>query len=104
RTVKVPDIIRKLDVGIDEAKLPKGVAKELEIYEPLIKALSAHFPEYDAVGDDTYADNGQRKRRTTAGCDKTQNKARLFIFPYDWRKSNIESAAQLKDYIECIRT
>jgi pimeloyl-ACP methyl ester carboxylesterase len=104
RTVKVPDIIRKLDIGIDEAKLPKDIAKELEIYEPLIKALSAHFPEYDAIGDESYADNGQRKRRTAAGCDKTQNKARLFVFPYDWRKSNIESAAQLKDYIDCIRT
>jgi alpha-beta hydrolase superfamily lysophospholipase len=27
----------------------------------------------------------------------------LFVFPYDWRKSNIENAIQLKDYVDCVQ-
>ncbi|MEA2465304.1 MAG: hypothetical protein QOJ98_3051, partial [Acidobacteriota bacterium] len=39
---------------------------------------------------------------TSAGCDATQVNADLFVFPYDWRRSNAEAAVKFADYIRCI--
>jgi hypothetical protein len=39
-------------------------------------------------------------------CDHANQKAdnpSLFVFPYDWRESNIENAAKLKNYIDCVQ-
>lgn len=43
-------------------------------------------------------------RRTYNGCDLTQRDRipSLFIFAYDWRKSNADSAEELEEYIRCI--
>ncbi len=52
---------------------------------------------------------GFPERRTTAGCDMAQDssdpalKPRVFVFAYDWRKSNVETAAALKDYVGCVK-
>ncbi len=58
-------------------------------------------PAYDVGGDPS--------RRTTNGCDMSQNsenptnKPKTFIFAYDWRKSNAETSIALKDYVGCVR-
>lgn len=73
-----------------------------DFYGPLLDALEygndSTFinPEYDVAGDPM--------RRTAAGCDLSQAKddPTMFVFAYDWRLSNKESAARLKDYIACI--
>jgi pimeloyl-ACP methyl ester carboxylesterase len=41
-------------------------------------------------------------RLTSAGCDATQINADLFVFPYDWRRSNAEAAVKFADYVRCI--
>lgn len=42
-------------------------------------------------------------QRTLSGCDLNQKDANLFVFPYDWRSSNQQSAQDLKGYIDCIK-
>ncbi len=68
------------------------------VYQPLISALSAEgYVEYNV--------NNDPNRRTSFGCDLTQKgkKPTLFVFAYDWRMTNEESAAKLADYAGCIR-
>jgi len=75
----------------------------LPVYDPWLKYLrdTGKFREY-VVNDFTF-------RRTTVGCDLTQKKddpslnPDFFVFAYDWRKSNVENAAKLKDYVGCIK-
>lgn len=42
-------------------------------------------------------------RRTLAGCDRSQTQATFFVYAYDWRQSNALSAAELHDFMRCIR-
>lgn len=68
------------------------------IYRPLLDSLTRNgYREYNV--------NGDPSRRTTAGCDLSQqgNQPNLFVFAYDWRISNVENTAKLKDYIGCIQ-
>jgi pimeloyl-ACP methyl ester carboxylesterase len=60
----------------------------------------------DGEGFKEYQVDGQPTRRTSRGCDingQLANKPNLFVFAYDWRKSNTESAQALKDYVGCVR-
>ncbi len=56
-----------------------------------------------------YIIDGISSRRTTMGCDLSQDssieslKPKVFTFAYDWRKSNVETAVALKDYIGCVK-
>jgi pimeloyl-ACP methyl ester carboxylesterase len=58
---------------------------------------------------DLYDVAGIPERRTTVGCDMSQDsndpalKPRVFVFAYDWRKSNVETADALKDYVGCVK-
>lgn len=88
------DILRRVTVPV--------LANE-DIYETLINALTGqgpgqgHYVEYDG---DT-----EPEHRTTGWCrdHRPTDNPTLFVFPYDWRKSNIESARALKEYIGCIQ-
>ena len=75
-----------------------------EGYAPLIDVLRSNgFREYDFFHP---RDPGNLSRRTTNGCDvdgQKGNKPRLFVFPYDWRYSNVQNARLLGDYIGCVR-
>ena len=72
------------------------------IYGPLLEMLTSRggYRRYDV--------NNNPSRRTTSGCDLSQKSddpalnPNLFVFAYDWRKSNIENAAALADYVGCI--
>lgn len=67
-----------------------------DVYETFLKNLrSSDYLEYE-VGL-------VPARRTLVGCDRTQTKANLFIYAYDWRQSNAKSATQLRDFMRCIR-
>ncbi len=71
---------------------------QVDFYKPLLQRLAdSGYREYE-VGRDPI-------RRTTAGCDLSQkgNNPTLFVFAYDWRKSNEQNAALLKDYVGCVR-
>lgn len=70
-----------------------------DVYEPLLNMLTTRggYKEYQV--------NNNPARRTSAGCDLSQRAANptLFVFAYDWRKSNIENARLLKDYVGCVQ-
>ena len=69
-----------------------------ETYGPLFAFLGGHhFVEYQTGGDPA--------RRTAAGCDLSQagNHPNLFVFPYDWRRSNADNAMALADYVACVQ-
>lgn len=65
-------------------------------YQPLIDALRD-------LGYSEYWNGAAGEYRTA--CDMTQvsNKPNLFVFAYDWRKSNSDSAGLLADYVSCVR-
>ena len=68
------------------------------IYGPLLSFLAANgYPECQVADIPC--------RRTTAGCDMFQKSSNplLFVFAYDWRRSNVESADRLKDFIGCVQ-
>jgi len=88
KNIFAPDIIR-----IDPTDPTKG------IYGPLITELNRN-------GYLEYLVNGNSSRRTEAGCDLSQTDKTLFVFAYDWRKSNksnSENVQLLKGYIKCIQ-
>jgi len=73
--------------------------KDIIAYGSLLDKLTSQggYREYQVKGD--------LNRQKTNGCDMTQqdNHPTLFTFTYDWRKSNVEAAKQLKDYIGCVQ-
>jgi len=72
-----------------------------DFYESLIQAFKGmgYTEEYDI--SQHFKPNG--------GCDLSQKNGdpnlnpSLFVYPYDWRQDNIQSADKLKDYIECVQ-
>lgn len=59
-----------------------------------------------SLGYVEYRLDGRPERLTRAGCDLSQKeptRPTLFVFPYDWRKDNAQSARALQEYIECVR-
>jgi len=69
------------------------------IYGPIVEHLSM------TGGLTEYSVDGDPSRRTEQGCDLAQrfNSPMLFVFAYDWRKSSVENANKLKDYVGCIQ-
>lgn len=105
-SVKVPDVMRKFKVG-----LVGGLEATNEVYESLINSLKeSGYTEYDLGG------NENNRNSTCGGQAADQNQLAalrakhptLFVFPYDWRKSNGDTGptgntTKLKEYIECVR-
>jgi pimeloyl-ACP methyl ester carboxylesterase len=69
------------------------------VYDNLLEEFvtTAGLVEYQ-VGNDP-------EKRTLNGCDRAQgfNQPNLFVFAYDWRKSNGENAIALEEYVKCIQ-
>lgn len=75
-------------VATDAIRFAIGGRNIPALYGALIESLKrAGYHEY---------------RRSAKGCDRAQP-ATLFVFPYDWRRSNADNAARLHEYIECAR-
>ncbi len=74
------------------------------VYDKVLTMLKDPFSNTRG-GYIEYAVAGNPSRRTTAGCDLNQrsNRPTLFVFAYDWRKSNAENAAVLADYVGCVQ-
>ncbi|HEY3364935.1 MAG TPA: alpha/beta fold hydrolase [Symbiobacteriaceae bacterium] len=87
--------------GPHQAVVPTDVIRangSAQVYGPLLNELAAAgYREYQVGGD--------LRRRTSAGCDLTQkaDKPKLFVFAYDWRMSNADSARALKGYVDCVQ-
>ena len=59
----------------------------------------------EAGGYHEYQVKNDPALRTSTGCDVSQRPAQpdLFVFGYDWRKSNKENADLLADYVKCVQ-
>lgn len=68
-----------------------------KIYGPLLEKLvnDGGYVEYDIQ-------NNPKKRNVDCTGQYTGNKPSLFVFAYDWRKSNTESAIELKKFVGCV--
>ena len=89
-SIVVPDVIRIYEQESDPAKS--------NIYSLFLSALTARggYVEYQVT---------KPEMRTAGGCDLSQkaNTPTLFVFAYDWRKSNEENAALLSSYVRCVQ-
>jgi pimeloyl-ACP methyl ester carboxylesterase len=56
-----------------------------------------------------YQVSNNPSRRTSSGCDLSQKSGdptlnpSLFVFAYDWRKSNVENLSTLTDFVGCVQ-
>lgn len=99
--VRATDALRKFKTGV------LGVTeKEDSIYTELLDSFKNNgYVEYNLDGDEN------RLSETCGGQNLTELRAKhptLFVFPYDWRKTNGGNTAggntdRLKKYIECVR-
>lgn len=99
--VNATDAMRKFKVG-----LVAGFEQEQEVYLSLLNALKdSGYIEYNLDGDIS------RLNETCGGQNLDELRAKhptLFVFPYDWRKSNGDAGpdgnvGKLKKYVQCIR-
>lgn len=98
---RTPPRVRPTDVLRDETCYGAGswFNPALNVYGSLLSQLkgSGTYGEYRVEAD--------LDRQTTAGCDIDQrsNHPNLFVFTYDWRYSNVQSADKLADYLGCVQ-
>jgi pimeloyl-ACP methyl ester carboxylesterase len=92
-----PDVIRAIPI-----RVLFGQVGEEPFYKPLLDMLAQNgYREYQVRNDPN--------RRTVEGCDMSQKtddpatNPNLFVFAYDWRKSNVENADLLKSYVRCVK-
>ncbi len=70
------------------------------VYEPLLQMLTNRgFKEYNT--NQAILNTGSLQV-----CDTSQsnNNPSLFVFPYDFRKDNAETAIKLKNYVQCVQS
>ncbi|HMT09438.1 MAG TPA: M23 family metallopeptidase, partial [Pyrinomonadaceae bacterium] len=89
RTVYPSDVFRDYFVS---------TTRYTDYYEKLISEFLR-----DRHGYVEYQAKNRPERRTNAGCDTSQTGANMFLFAYDWRNSNAQSASELFDFVQCIR-
>lgn len=68
-----------------------------DVYKSIItRLINEGYDEYKVTNE---------SQRTTEGCDLSQrpNQPSLFVFAYDWRKSNVVNAGELQKYIGCVK-
>ncbi len=70
------------------------------VYEELLSAMTT-----GGGGLTEYKLENKPERLTFENCDTTQGAAQpnLFVFAYDWRKSNFENAVKLRSYVRCVQ-
>ena len=89
--IKALDAVRRIDIlGFPAMK----------VYENILNELTT-----GSGGLTEYLVENNPERRTGAGCDLSQavKQPNLFIFAYDWRKSNSENSDLLHQYVQCVQ-
>lgn len=94
-----PDVPQNRIVAVDAVRQIETFAGDFPVYKQLLDMLKNQGNFFEYKVDEILS------RRTTEGCDMEQalNSPDLFVFAYDWRKSNIENALALNDYIGCVK-
>jgi pimeloyl-ACP methyl ester carboxylesterase len=109
------DLLRNLgpkDVIVRDAiRTYVFLTTKTRIYSPLIDFLKGEgYIEYPPIDNEQEPSETlpplERCKQATQKVQKGQlrDKPTLFVFAYDWRQSNIVSAQNLKEYIECVRS
>lgn len=107
-----PSRLTKLSLNPNNAPFPTVVPVDIvyeginiashpikPVYRPLINYLDndLKYEIYDIEGN-------PKKRDVECTGEYSGQKPSLFIFSYDWRKSNVEAASKLRDFIDCVNT
>lgn len=97
-TLKVPGAVMRAKVnGLPIPSAPLAAFDKGNVYESIVNQLKNEGYDEYVVTDEN--------QRTTSGCDENQrpNKPTLFVFAYDWRRTNAANAEKLRDYIGCVQ-
>jgi len=96
---RLPQEKKTTSVATDALRSVTVLGNTRHVYDELLDEFetTGGFVEYQ-VGNIP-------ERRTFDGCDIAQaiSQPNLFVFAYDWRKSNFENAVKLRDYVRCVQ-
>lgn len=97
--MSVPGVVLRAKIrGREVPNIPLSMFEKANVYESIINRLIIEgYDEYKVTHESD---------RTTTGCQDESQRAdnpTLFVFAYDWRKSNVENARALRDYIGCVK-
>ncbi|MEN3330809.1 MAG: hypothetical protein V7641_174 [Blastocatellia bacterium] len=95
-----PQATRENITAIDALRSVKILnITKLDFYRPLLNKLTTSI--YNSGGG--YEENDLINHMSQ--CDSTTGyaKSSLFVFPYDWRKSNAENAVALANFVTCVQ-
>jgi pimeloyl-ACP methyl ester carboxylesterase len=73
-----------------------------DVYGEFLRTLAANkYTPYQLVDPVTHRFNGAR---LAGNCtvDSPNPQPKLFVFPYDWRRTNVDTAGKLADYLKCV--
>lgn len=87
--VNATDIIRLVD-------LP-GQSLDMHIYDGLVDRLTSM-----ATDGGNYTEYKVGNRRGNPCVDPPDPNANLYVFPYDWRRDNVEAANALNNFVTCV--
>lgn len=74
-----------------------------DVYGEFLQTLAANrYPEYSLNDPTTHRFDASR---LAANCtvDSPNPQPKLFVFPYDWRRPNAETAIKLAGYLQCVQ-
>jgi len=104
-SVVVRDAIRTYTLKLPKLPFSPDIeVKKEEVYSPIIDFLKSdpdlRYVEYPDINNEHIPETTPLQRCQQA--EQDGQKPTLFVFAYDWRQSNRESAKQLKEYIDCV--
>jgi pimeloyl-ACP methyl ester carboxylesterase len=93
---------KQLTLNSSDMNYPRSAVKATDVLRepsggPVYKPLLDYLDSLGYTSEHNYG---------VAGCNAAaiDSQTKLFIFPYDWRDSNIDNAALLDGYVQCIRS
>ena len=87
----LPDII-----ATDAVRMPYGL---FDTYKGFIDQLQVQGKYVENQQNNPFLFHSTPLQR----CNEVSVNTNLFVFAYDWRKSNTKNASQLQEYIDCVR-
>jgi len=104
-SVVVRDAIRTYTLKLPKLPFSPDIeVNKVEVYSPIIDFLKSdpdlRYVEYPDINNEHIPETTPLQRCQQA--EQGGQKPTLFVFAYDWRQSNRESAKQLKEYIDCV--
>jgi pimeloyl-ACP methyl ester carboxylesterase len=74
-----------------------------DVYGDFLRILAANkYPEYSLADPVTHRFDPSRLA-SNCTVDSPNPQPKLFVFPYDWRRPNAETAGRLANYLKCVQ-